>query len=194
MNFLKANWSELTHAYGDASDVPELIESLQSDDEEEREEALDELYSNIWHQGTVYEATVKALPILIELYISKNVVDLDGLAFLIILIACGNGYHQVHNRDEKSDEINNLIREEEEVVSQIRQIIEPYLDMFIPYLEHETDDIRIYTSCVFRLYPTHAQELLPHIVSALTKEKSDEVIPYLKSCIKELKNNNSPIK
>ena len=194
MNFHKANWSELTHAYGDASDVPQLIQSIQSSDEDEREEALDELYSNIWHQGTVYEATVKALPVLLELYIKKKVIDLDGLAFLIILIADGKGYHQVHSQEENGSEIIELIRNEQEVVAQIRDIFEPNLALFLPYLEHENDDIRSNAACMFSQYPAHATITIPKIQSALKKEVSEEVITHLEDCIEELKNYNGPTK
>ncbi len=63
--FYKLNnieWNKLSHAYGDASDVPELIEGLLSSDKKVFEEAIYELFGNIWHQGTVYEATPKAIP------------------------------------------------------------------------------------------------------------------------------------
>jgi len=194
MNFLKANWSELTHAYGDASDVPQLIQSIQSSDEDEREEALDELYSNIWHQGTVYEATVKALPILIELYKKKKVIDLDGLAFLIILITDGKGYHQVHSQEENSSEIIELIRKEQQVISLIRDIFEPNLNLFLPYLEHENEDIRSNTACTLSQYPAHATTIVPKVKAVLKKELSEVVIPYLVDCIDELKNYNGSTK
>lgn len=57
-------WQELTHAYGSAEDVPELLEALYLDDEEKAGEAIYELYGNIHHQGTVYEASAPAVPFL----------------------------------------------------------------------------------------------------------------------------------
>lgn len=59
------NWQRLTHAYGPASDVPELIRNLTSPAPDIREQAQKGLRSTIWHQGTVYEATAYALPFLI---------------------------------------------------------------------------------------------------------------------------------
>jgi hypothetical protein len=56
------NWSQLHHAYGEASDVPVLIRKLLSKDENERNEALDHLFGNIWHQGTIWEASSYAVP------------------------------------------------------------------------------------------------------------------------------------
>jgi hypothetical protein len=39
------HWAELRHAHGPASDVPDLIRNLLSDDPEIVEEALDSLYN-----------------------------------------------------------------------------------------------------------------------------------------------------
>lgn len=57
-------WDALTHAYGSAEDVPELIRALYQEDAEVVDEAVDELYGNIHHQGTVYEASAPAVPFL----------------------------------------------------------------------------------------------------------------------------------
>lgn len=55
-------WADREHAYGSADDVPGQLRALASDDAEEAEEALYELYGNIVHQGSVYEATAHAVP------------------------------------------------------------------------------------------------------------------------------------
>ncbi|GGJ85987.1 hypothetical protein GCM10011583_17060 [Streptomyces camponoticapitis] len=60
-------WAEREHAYGGAEDVPDQLRALASDDAEQAEEALYELYGNIVHQGSVYEATAYAVPYLARL-------------------------------------------------------------------------------------------------------------------------------
>ncbi|MFI8500593.1 hypothetical protein ACIGFK_19145 [Streptomyces sp. NPDC085524] len=57
-------WHDLTHAYGSAEDVPQLIRALYEDDQETVDEAIYELYGNIHHQGTVYPASAPAVPFL----------------------------------------------------------------------------------------------------------------------------------
>ncbi|MEY9928791.1 hypothetical protein ABH926_003430 [Catenulispora sp. GP43] len=57
-------WDSLEHAYGPAGDVPELLRTLAGGDAEQAEEAVYELYGTIWHQGSVYPATVPAVPFL----------------------------------------------------------------------------------------------------------------------------------
>lgn len=58
-------WSDVYHAYGPASDVPAQLAAVIVGDEETREEAWWNLWGNIHHQGTIYEATVPAVPILL---------------------------------------------------------------------------------------------------------------------------------
>ncbi|WP_157436126.1 hypothetical protein [Actinospica robiniae] len=55
------DWASLEHAYGLADDVPAVLRALASRDDEQAEAALDELHGSIWHQGSVYPATVPAV-------------------------------------------------------------------------------------------------------------------------------------
>ena len=69
------DWSSLTHAHGPATDVPELLRSLLSEDPDVRLQALAELVEKIWHQGTVYPASAAAIPFLFELLTHPDVHD-----------------------------------------------------------------------------------------------------------------------
>ena len=57
-------WRDLSHAYGSAGDVPGLQRAIASGDDEAAGDAVHELFGNIWHQGSVYEATEYAVPFL----------------------------------------------------------------------------------------------------------------------------------
>ncbi|MGW1817357.1 hypothetical protein ACWCQM_27765 [Streptomyces sp. NPDC002125] len=57
------DWSQLTHAYGTADDVPALLAEAGSDPQGP---AWTELWSRLCHQGTVYPASYAALPALTE--------------------------------------------------------------------------------------------------------------------------------
>ena len=60
-------WAELTHAYGEAEDVPELVRALGAPDSDRAQEAFEKLNSSLFHQGTVYPASAAAIPFLVEL-------------------------------------------------------------------------------------------------------------------------------
>lgn len=53
------DWSQLSHAYGSAEDIPALLDRIASEPNAER-------WSNLWsalcHQGSVYSASFAALP------------------------------------------------------------------------------------------------------------------------------------
>lgn len=82
-------WSKLTHAYGAASDIPELLCQLRSLHKKTRERALWSLYGNIFHQGTRYEATPYAVPFLRELLEYPKTPDRPRLIPLLVSLALG---------------------------------------------------------------------------------------------------------
>ncbi|MFO0941234.1 MAG: hypothetical protein U0930_10735 [Pirellulales bacterium] len=87
-------WSTLDHAYGKADDVPGLIRALQSS--ETSSDALHELFGNIWHQGTVYQATSFAVPFLVELTVNESTPNRVGILNLLEAISHGTSYLDVH--------------------------------------------------------------------------------------------------
>lgn len=80
------DWASLNHAYGSADDVPDMIRQLASSDPGERDDALHAAFSNIFHQGTRYEATPKAIPFLIE------IAERGDAEILDLLTHCVAGY------------------------------------------------------------------------------------------------------
>jgi hypothetical protein len=82
-------WSELTHAYGAASNVPGQIRKLAKKRKKTRKNALEKLYSNIFHQGTRYQATPHAVPFLYELRASPETPDRHDVVYLLVNLALG---------------------------------------------------------------------------------------------------------
>src|SRR5689334_22771197 len=55
-------WATLSHAYGSASDIPQLIAQLRAASPEAWDAINQELMAAILHQGDVYTATYAAVP------------------------------------------------------------------------------------------------------------------------------------
>ena len=89
-------WGRLEHAYGAASDVPALIRDLTAKDEQVVEGAIYELFGTIYHQGTVYPASVPAVPFLAEALGSMAPKYQAQLLGLLRALAEGHGYYDVH--------------------------------------------------------------------------------------------------
>ena len=54
------DWTALEHAYGEATDVPDILRALASRDERVRDQAFREAYGTIYHQGTRYSSTSRS--------------------------------------------------------------------------------------------------------------------------------------
>jgi hypothetical protein len=90
------NWSSLQHAYGPATDFPALLLAALSDNERDREFAVELLHQTIWHQGTVYEASAYAVPFL---YAVLEWPETPQKLFFVSLLCCiadGHSYLEVH--------------------------------------------------------------------------------------------------
>jgi HEAT repeat protein len=86
------DWAALEHAYGSAADVPELIRSLRSPDATIRKAAMWNLYGNVFHQGSRYEASAHAAAFLLELL--ADPATPDRLAVLRLLADLAIGYDE----------------------------------------------------------------------------------------------------
>ncbi|MGA5472853.1 hypothetical protein ACPCUK_29265 [Streptomyces arboris] len=95
-------WASDSHAYGSAADVPVHLRALAGDDDAAAEEAQSELYGSILHQGSVYEASAKAVPFLAR--IAAAGIRTPDVLLLIGGIAEG-GADPGGSAPEESDEV-----------------------------------------------------------------------------------------
>ncbi|WP_275294060.1 hypothetical protein [Amycolatopsis sp. La24] len=82
------DWAGMKHAYGPATDVPDLLRGLVSPDPVVRERALDGMEGAVHHQLDVYDCTVAALPFLLEAAATPG---LPGRAGVLGLVASIGG-------------------------------------------------------------------------------------------------------
>jgi HEAT repeat len=156
-------WHDLTHAYGSAADVPGLIRKLASRRRPRREAALRELYGNIWHQGTVYEATAYAVPFLMELVQDRSVHERELILELLAILANGHSYIEVHShldppRDDPAYAAE--LASEREWVRQARAAV---LDGFHVYLRLLDDpDPAVRTGAAYALGGLHERAAESH--------------------------------
>lgn len=80
-------WEKLAHAYGKASDIPDHLRAFASGDAAAREASARALAACLCHQGTLYPATVEAVPFLFELALSATTPDRHVLLRLLASIA-----------------------------------------------------------------------------------------------------------
>ncbi|MBE7484718.1 MAG: HEAT repeat domain-containing protein [Polyangiaceae bacterium] len=190
------DWGCLTHAYGPASDVPGLIRGLLSADKPQRDSALRELFSSIWHQGTVYEAAIHALPFLIELLGApdEQTPDRESVALLVASIVGGRGYFEVHHTRELINpftrepmppppDLDERLAAERVIVAEVRRRGERAIPLLVPYLKHEEPDIRRSVAEAISCYPRLSATTVPALHDALATETDDETRTALNAAL-----------
>ena len=193
------DWGNLTHAYGSADDVPALLRSLASPDEKTRKDAIYELFGNIWHQGTVYEATIYAVPYLVELLASPETEDKSSIACLLASIADGYGYLEVHAQPEsfESDWRSILAKQgkhletemanELATTNRVREAAKIALPVITPFLRDSEPETRGSVALALSRYPEFTNDNLPLLVNALDKETESETRDTIQEAIDRLK-------
>lgn len=84
-------WDELRHAYGNASDVPDLLRQLETAPPKEnyQSEPWYSIWSSLCHQGDVFTATYAAIPHMVAIAKTKDARErLDYLHFVGYAEAC----------------------------------------------------------------------------------------------------------
>jgi hypothetical protein len=192
------DWQHLTHAYGPATDVPDVIRALVSADKETREQALYELYGTIWHQGTVYQATAYAVPFLIELLKDKMVQDKDGILDLLSCIARGRSGLDAHKWFSFFDGVRDTpefkaeLAEELAWVHRSHKAVGEGIPLYLDLLHHPDSDIRMKVLYLLSLFKEEAQRVVPMLRQLLANETDDLVTACAVLSLAELIEYESP--
>jgi hypothetical protein len=82
-------WVELSHAYGTAIDVPDQLRAVLDPDAEKRRSTFYSFTCNLFHQGSVYSATVPAIGVLQQMLRYKEVPDKAKILDTLLAFAVG---------------------------------------------------------------------------------------------------------
>lgn len=177
----EVDWSQLGHAYGAAEDVPGQLRALASEDEEARKSAIWELFGNIWHQGTVYDATAHAVPFLIELVASDEVQGRDGILELLRCISAGRSYLDVHqtmdcyHSERESPEFKAIITQELGWVEAAHAAVVEGTDVYLRCLHDPEDEVRKTAARVLRTCGERSDSVEPALRSLAREDSVDAV-------------------
>jgi hypothetical protein len=174
----RIEWGKLRHAHGAAEDVPHLIRALASRSTDEREAAWSELYGNIWHQGTIYEATPHAVPFLIELAASDTTPDRCQILSYLGTLADGTSYIDAHRRimNFSQEQLSKELPVQLDWVAKTRKAVMSgealYLDMLLSR-EHATCCAAAY---VLSRYPEEGERYWAPLRARYEEAENDELV------------------
>lgn len=107
MELETVDWASLEHAYGNASDVPEMLRALRDGDAEARDQARSGLHASLDHQGVQRgEATWRAIPFLIELLREPATPERGEIARLLAEFAVGDTCWFLHDGVHRDEQMN----------------------------------------------------------------------------------------
>jgi tetratricopeptide (TPR) repeat protein len=153
-------WRTLQHAYGPATDVPGQLRALLAGDEHTRGRAYYHLHGNIWHQGTVYEASAYAVPFLIRMAAYAGTPDRPSLLNLITALAKGEECGPEQDEDRET----------------AHHAAAAGLPLYLSLLDAGNErELRAGAIEAVAAFPERAAEGVPRLQAALAAERDREV-------------------
>lgn len=156
-------WDDTHHAYGPAGDTPSHIRDLTSPLASVRRRALDQLIGSICHQGTVYSATARAVPFLIEVAAQRSVPDRAGVLELLSIIAESTGHPDKPGREPL------------EWLDDLRHELRAGVGMFIDLLRDEGPAVRLQAINLLSRLPDERKRTLPYLYQAATGDAEPSI-------------------
>lgn len=163
------DWRRFRHSYGIATDVPDLIRGLLTEDDDQREQAYEEFVNTINHQGDVYSAATQAVPFLIELLTEDSVpAKYWLLQTLIGLVESSNG----HVRYTAN-------------VGDLRDFVDTYrnvcagVDVYLKLLRHPDGNVRRAAACLLGLLTDQQQRIRLKLWKTLENEQDTPTLAVM---------------
>ncbi len=164
-------WSELTHAYGSAKDVPTWLRQLTSANERLRRSALMDLYGSICHQNWNCPATAYAVPYVIEVLQQPSVEQKAGLLEMLADIASCAPLQETAWRENTHVPSYNVPRHIP--LKDAHTAVAAGTLTYITLLDDPNLEIRAQAAYVLSAFPEHCDDLWPTLESVLGREASE---------------------
>ena len=170
------SWETLNHAYGSAEDVPDLIRALVNESDDIRDNTLYTLYSNLWHQGTVYQATAYAIPFLIELLTVPQVTRKYDILIYLAHLAVGNSYLDTHDKtflaNDRHDVYQTRLETELDYVKRTHHAVRDGIDVYFQLLFDSQEELytRMAVPYLLASFPEEQATIIPQLKQVLPDE------------------------
>ena len=166
----KVNWAGLKHAYGEASDVSAQLSDLLSDDEALQSAALESLYSNIFHQGSRFEASTQAVPFLLYKLQTEEVKNKPEIIRLLAHLAIGyqESYLPLGFQWRPEPQYSYA------AAVQSYNAVGRGTDIFLSLLNHPDNTLRLHAAFILGWFPAKGRQTRNTIVERIAVETCDK--------------------
>lgn len=165
----KIPWYRLSHAYDDATNVPEAIRNLANNDEEKYEQSMEVLWNHLYHQGTIFEATAYAVPFLIELLQEPSCQKKADILHYLAHLGTGNSYLEVHqhmimNEEYKaSDQFQETLAQEQNWVNNTYNAVIAGVPVYLQLLTDNDAILQNHAAYTLGACSQKADKILPSL-------------------------------
>ena len=159
-------WDQITHAYGSAVDVPDLLRALDmADTLEEFERVYYELWNLINHQGTIYQATSYATRFIIQLLTKTSEARRQAyhLTMLAEFLGHTQSYSSSHNTRFPIPQ--SIIRSRFSL--ELYDVISTGIDHYLNLLSDDDVGVQTVTIYVFSFLGDQHERILPALVDCI---------------------------
>lgn len=168
-------WHELHHAYGPADDVPNQLRMLLTDDPEVQDDAWEMLYSNIFHQGNVWEATPYTIPFFLQMLAYDGPPPKTSILWMLTTLVEGRSYFveislNLEERDKWQERLAkqgiNLeteINNGQTAVESINQAACEGIPLYFDLLDHPDPEVRIAAFTLLGTLRGQSEQIIPHL-------------------------------
>jgi hypothetical protein len=174
-------WDQLKDAYGPSVKTPGHLKKLLSSSADERQDAFDELTYTIYHQGSVYEASLYAIAPLAAMLKREEVPDPAMILELLMLLGTGSGWHTAHQHFTivqqafPKETRDAEIQKEYDIGLAIHNALARSLDLFVARLRAPDETVRMRAANLLALFPEKAASLTGPLQEVLDRDGSARV-------------------
>ena len=186
------DWKNLTHAYGNAADVPGMILALASPRKADREYGLELIRENLFVRGAIFEASVYAVDYLTQLL--EHPLFEEKPAVLVLLAQMVNGRAPLDVLeaaglivvDEGDAEFRARLAEERTWAQLTREAVEANVDVYLRSLDHSDAAERVAAAYLLAHLTTGQERVGRGLLKRLAVEFEPEVKASLLYALGEL--------
>jgi hypothetical protein len=186
----RVNWAELKHAYGVATDVPDMLRELVYPEQEVIDEAVGAIVGGtVMHQGSRFSVTLHVIPCLVALAAEEGLPD---RASVLICIGWLAGYENEYVECGGEDDEDPFGEEDRQLTVECTRIALESLP-FINELAAGSDErTRAMAANVLSVFRTERDTVVPFLQERAAGETSEMVRAALTVAVANLLHETPP--
>jgi hypothetical protein len=163
------DWKSLQHAYGDAEAAGDaLAKILQIADDEAFAEGMDYIWSNLYHQGTIYDSTTEAVPFLLEALRIHPEARQELLLAFLLAVSRGSTYYVQHydlmeewGRDVTGEAYQQILATEKKYWTRCQTLLWEGWELYEQLLDSQNEGIQVAIPYLMAVLLSKEAELRP---------------------------------